>query len=71
VTLSFLTLQFIPVLFTYLPKPKIFLPASMESFNIVFTAAAATTISPLKESPVKAASYTLVASSDLDKVLWM
>jgi hypothetical protein len=45
VIISFLTLQLIPILFTSPPKPKIFLPASMESFNIVSTAAATRAIS--------------------------
>jgi hypothetical protein len=45
VIISFLTLQLIPILFTSPPKPKIFLPASMESFNIISTAAATRAIS--------------------------
>jgi hypothetical protein len=69
VTLSFLTLQFITILFTSLPKPKIFLPTSMESYNVISTTATVRTIPPLKESPMKVTSCTLVASSDLHKAL--
>jgi hypothetical protein len=43
----------------------------MESFNVISIVAATRAILPLKESPVKVMSYTLVASSDLDKVLDM
>jgi hypothetical protein len=54
VIISFLTLQLIPIIFTSPPKPKIFIPTSMESFNIVSTTAVARAIPPLKEaSPVK------------------
>jgi hypothetical protein len=41
----------------------------MESFNVVSTAVVKRAMPPLKESPTKVASYTLVASSDLDKSL--
>jgi hypothetical protein len=68
VILSLLTLQLISILFTSLPKPKIFLLTSMESFNVVSTIVVARAILPLKESHAKAVSCTLVISSDLDKV---
>jgi hypothetical protein len=71
VTLSFLTLQFIPILLTTLPKPKIFLLSSMESFNVVSTAATVRAMMSLKESLVKVTSYTLITSSDSEKVLDM
>jgi hypothetical protein len=66
---AFLTLQFILILFTSIPKPKTFFLTSMKSFNVISTAAAMRGIPSVKESPVKVASCTLVASSDLDKVL--
>jgi hypothetical protein len=70
VTLSFLTLQFIPILFTSLAKPKIFCLASMKSFNVVSIAAAARTILPLKESSMaKVVSCPIVTSNNLDRVL--